>query len=284
MISIGDRVQERRKGLKMSQQALAKDICAQAMVSKIERNEISPSMNIMHQIAERLDVTLSYFYGEESTKDEKEERIDELKMQIRERLKRRDYEAISFLMEGNKEVVQTIVKEEDRTFFDWIQVILDYYIYENIQEAFAQLAAIQYSDISPSLAVEITQSVGTLYYEQKEYNKAIDYFARAEEALSKKVDIQVKAKLYLNYALSLSAKEEYKSALERIILGMDLLIENDSLYLLGDFYYQKGLIQEALDNLGAAYESFQLAASIYKIQKNELAETRTRMIMREWEG
>lgn len=284
MISIGDRVQERRKGLKMSQQALAKDICAQAMVSKIERNEISPSMNIMHQIAERLDVTLSYFYGEESTKNEKEERIDELKMQIRERLKRRDYEAISFLMEGNKEVVQTIVKEEDRTFFDWIQAILDYYIYENIQEAFAQLAAIQYSDISPSLAVEITQSVGTLYYEQKEYNKAIDYFARAEEALSKKVDIQVKAKLYLNYALSLSAKEEYKSALERIILGMDLLIENDSLYLLGDFYYQKGLIQEALDNLGAAYESFQLAASIYKIQKNELAETRTRMIMREWEG
>lgn len=284
MIFIGDRVQERRKGLKMSQQALAKDICAQAMVSKIERNEISPSMNIMHQIAERLDVTLSYFYGEESTKNEKEERIDELKMQIRERLKRRDYEAISFLMEGNKEVVQTIVKEEDRTFFDWIQAILDYYIYENIQEAFAQLAAIQYSDISPSLAVEITQSVGTLYYEQKEYNKAIDYFARAEEALSKKVDIQVKAKLYLNYALSLSAKEEYKSALERIILGMDLLIENDSLYLLGDFYYQKGLIQEALDNLGAAYESFQLAASIYKIQKNELAETRTRMIMREWEG
>ncbi|GAF41053.1 hypothetical protein JCM14202_2971 [Agrilactobacillus composti DSM 18527 = JCM 14202] len=49
----------RRKALGLSQQELAAGICTQATLSKLERNGRIPSLKIMTQLCERLDLTLN---------------------------------------------------------------------------------------------------------------------------------------------------------------------------------------------------------------------------------
>ncbi len=51
----------------MTQGELAENVCTQAMISKIERGDLEPNGNLIEKLARKLRVTVSYFYGEEST-------------------------------------------------------------------------------------------------------------------------------------------------------------------------------------------------------------------------
>lgn len=64
-ISIGDKVIKRRKELKMTQADLAKNICTQSQVSRIEKNEIMPSSETLFLIANKLNVSMDFFFGVE---------------------------------------------------------------------------------------------------------------------------------------------------------------------------------------------------------------------------
>ncbi|MGO1453871.1 MAG: helix-turn-helix domain-containing protein, partial [Alkalibacterium gilvum] len=65
-MKIGEKIRKRRKELKMTQADLSEGICTQAMVSRIEKKKVKPSRELMEKLAERLAVSLHYFYGEDS--------------------------------------------------------------------------------------------------------------------------------------------------------------------------------------------------------------------------
>lgn len=62
--TLGDRIASLRKGKGLSQGDFAKeaDVSREAL-SKYERNEIVPSVQVAARIAEKLDVTLDYLIG-----------------------------------------------------------------------------------------------------------------------------------------------------------------------------------------------------------------------------
>ncbi|MDZ7836233.1 MAG: helix-turn-helix transcriptional regulator [Alkalibacterium sp.] len=63
---MGEKIRKRRKEIKMTQFDLSDGICTQAMISRIEKEKVRPSRELMEKLAERLEVSLHYFYGEDS--------------------------------------------------------------------------------------------------------------------------------------------------------------------------------------------------------------------------
>lgn len=61
---IGKRIYLTRLAKGMSQQELAKGICSQPQISKIEKGEAQPSVPTLFRISERLGVNCYYFIEE----------------------------------------------------------------------------------------------------------------------------------------------------------------------------------------------------------------------------
>ena len=90
-MKIGEKIRKRRKELKMTQADLSEGICTQAMVSRIEKKKVKPSRELMEKLAERLAVSLHYFYGEDSV-ESRYSKMNQLRKLIRQHLERREYE------------------------------------------------------------------------------------------------------------------------------------------------------------------------------------------------
>ncbi|MEW6308050.1 MAG: helix-turn-helix transcriptional regulator [Bacillota bacterium] len=71
-MSLGAKIRMARKGLRMTQKALAGDDFSPALVSQLERDQITPSLASLRVIATRLRRPVSYFLEEEITNRELE--------------------------------------------------------------------------------------------------------------------------------------------------------------------------------------------------------------------
>ncbi|WP_300559370.1 helix-turn-helix transcriptional regulator [Companilactobacillus sp.] len=61
---IGSKFKEQRIKLKLSQAELSAGICTQAVISKIENQNISPSVDILSQLLVKLNLTLNDVFSE----------------------------------------------------------------------------------------------------------------------------------------------------------------------------------------------------------------------------
>ena len=65
---IGDRVRAARMAANMTQQELAGQDFSKSYISAVERGKMTPSLQALGILAERLGVTISYILGEEASK------------------------------------------------------------------------------------------------------------------------------------------------------------------------------------------------------------------------
>lgn len=281
-MNIGTLIKKRRKELNMRQKDLASGICTQAMISKIEGDELNPSMNIVHKIAERLQVPLSYFYSGTFFSDTKDSATHQLINLIRYHLERREYAFIAYLVQSNKEAIENAVFPVEISFFEWIQGILYYYLEKDFQKAINKLSTIGLEDESNSLALEVLHSIGVLYYEEMSYKDALLYFKKGEKLLHKTNDYLVKVKLLFNYSLCLKKLGNIEDALQLLVEGIDIIVKENSLYLLGDFFYQKSLCLIEMREYSDVEENLKIAITIFKLQKNNVFETKASLKLRDF--
>ncbi|MGX6977961.1 helix-turn-helix domain-containing protein [Vagococcus elongatus] len=67
----GTNLKKVRKEMKLSQKQLAEDICSQAMLSRIENNEVIPNALIMTEICKRLNISVEEAMNEHSPHSQK---------------------------------------------------------------------------------------------------------------------------------------------------------------------------------------------------------------------
>ncbi|GEL67938.1 tetratricopeptide repeat protein [Marinilactibacillus psychrotolerans] len=264
---LGEKIKRRRKEISMTQIDLAEGICTQAMVSRLEKQKVRPSRDLMEKLADRMDTPMSYFYGEDSL-ETRHSQVSQLCKMIRQHLERREYDSIAYLVETNYELIARSVGE-DKLFFEWIKGLLYTHRDGDYDKALDHLIAIEEGTKKGELRVEIIDSIGNQYQRKEEYNKAEEYYQKGFESFSEWMGHEKKAKLLLNYSLCLSKQEKYRDSLEKVLQGLELLIENNTLFLLGDFFYQKGHCLEHLDQSRQAVESYKKAAFVFDIQQNE---------------
>lgn len=266
-MELGDIVKNRRRELGITQNQLANKICTQALISRIEHNDIIPKKEILNKIEERLqlkdnELTLVVRFKSNQHK------IDELTAEIREYLIKREYKAIELLLNYHESLIQSSNDINNISFFKWIEASLAHQLHNDSDEALRTMDSIPLDKLENELSIEIINAIGIIYYQNNDFDSAMSYFNQGMEKINSSVHYKVQAKLLFNYALVLEESEQNKETLSILLSAIDLLTENDSLYLLGDFYYMKGFIFNKLNSFHEARDNFELAQAIFKIQNN----------------
>jgi len=266
-MKIGEKLKQRRKEIKMTQADLSEGICTQAMISRIEKKKVRPSRELMEKLAERLEVSLHYFYGEDSVESRYSKTAQLCKL-IRQHLERREYDSVSYLISSNEELIAQAVGE-DKTFFEWVNGLLYAYRDGDNDKALAYLIELEKNTKNGELRIEIIDSIGNQYLRKEDYDLAEQYYQRGFDMFSEWMNHEKKAKLLLNYSVCLAHQKKYSDCLSKVFQGLDLVVSENTLFLLGDFLYYKGYCLEHLDQKEDALGAYKKAWTIFDIQQNE---------------
>lgn len=271
-MQIGQLVKRRRQELDMTQADLARNLCTQAMVSKIERGLLNPSSKTLEKIARRLEVPVSYFYGENGGANN-DEQLMKLEKVIRSHLNKFEYETVDYLLDLNQDKIHQLENDYYSLFFDWINGMMLYYGKNSIDQAIDYLTKVlmDKENVSEfeSIYFDILVSLANLYYEKKDYSTANEHYELALSKAKKEVSFKKKAKLLYNYALNLDSLKQYKDALEITLQGIDLLMENESFYMLGSLYYLKGYLLNKLTNYEEAVDAYQQSVFLFDLTEEK---------------
>lgn len=278
-MSIGNLVKKRRKYLNMTQQELAKGICTQALISKIERDELNPSADIMLKVSERLEVSLSFFYGQNFSNEDKSD-IKKLEQLIRKHLSLRNYHEIKDLIDS-KEIMKEDLSGREEKFFQWISGLLNYYIEHDFDNSLSILKNITLSNKDDGLSTEILMSISSIYIEEEKYTEALDVFKNILLYCNTANDYKLKIKMLFNYSLCLKKLNMYDEAILKVTEGIEVCILNNSMYLLGDLLYQKVLLLLYFKDNEAAKTAAEEAVLIFGLQKNESYRIKAKILLSE---
>lgn len=279
-MGLGDIIKRRRLELGMTQNELADEICTQALISRIENNDLVPKKDILDQIEKRLDFNVSELNIVISM-NTNQHKINELISEIRVYLDRRDYHSIELLIKYNESLIKSCKNIEDISFFKWMTATYLHQVDGNTEDAIEILKEIPLDELDNEMGIEILNSIGLIYYQENNFESALDYFHDGMKKIKPSVDYKVQVKLIFNYALTLEEDDQNKETLSVLLSGLDLLLEKDSLFLLGDFYYMKGFIFNKMNNLDEAKDNFELAQTLFKIQNNTRFYNLTQMALSE---
>lgn len=277
---LGDIIKRRRLELGMTQKELADDICTQALISRIEHNDIVPNKDILEKIENRLNLNVNELNIVISM-NTKQHKVNELISEIRVYLDRRDYHSIKLLIKYNTTLIENCKEIDDIAFFEWMKATCIHQLEGNTDEAIRIINSISLDELDNELSIEIINAVGLIYYEEQVFDVALDYFKDAMKRIRPTIDFKIQVKLIFNYALTLEENNQNQETLSTLLSGLDLLLEKDSLFLMGDFYYMKGFIFNKMNNLDEAKNNFELAQSIFKIQNNTRFYNLTQMALSE---
>jgi transcriptional regulator with XRE-family HTH domain len=271
-LKIGTIVKEKRKELSMTQKDLAEGICVQALISRIENNEVIPSSEKLEKIAKKLNLSRDFFSKSNYSEiDHEVVKIDLTVDIIKKYLEKRDYKSIEYLIEANKYNIEKLENQSNILFFKWIEATLYHHKTKDSDRALAMLNNLPLFESDVEISIQILNAIGRLYYLREEYDNAIEAFTKGLQHLFElnNNNYFIKSKLLFNYSLAALEVGNIKKALNMINEGIELLVENSSIYLLGDFYYQKGRIFREMQDYSEAKEYYKIAFSLFVVQNNE---------------
>ncbi|WP_022793693.1 helix-turn-helix domain-containing protein [Marinococcus halotolerans] len=255
-LTLGTKLKDLRQYYEVSQSELAKSICSQKAISKIERDEMQPTAEILNLIAIKLGVKISYFFDDHEAprfnyiRDTKD-KIDKLI---------RDYDFIEAMNIIREELKNPLFRKPvHKKFLLWKRAILHFKLTNEKEEA---LELLQLARDLKTETLSITEedigiiiNFGTIYMDTKEFNKAVKYFDEAR-TLYKKLPIDqwgpMQTKIYFNTCVVYANSNKFKKGLKVVDEGIKNVYEQESLYLLGELYYQKGICLYYLGNIKEA--------------------------------
>lgn len=274
---IGRKVKELRSFYRISQVELCEDICNQSFISKLEKGLVHPSANMLSMIAERLGVHAQYFFDPfaDVTK-------------VNYMYKVIDYIADNMDRSNYKEVLKMVAAEENNPIFHrpdlkqyllWRKGICLFHLYEDETNALACLE--EALELNPTtnknksereldimLSKAIIHSVTGNHGEAETgYEILLKEAARHPYLLNQKLVLRI----YYNYSKNKFDQEKYKSSFKVAEEGVRMCLKTDSLYMLGEFYYQCGqsgwtggqiTIKEAL-------RFYEKAEAVFRLRDNE---------------
>ncbi|WP_298788362.1 helix-turn-helix domain-containing protein [uncultured Marinococcus sp.] len=256
ILTLGTKLKDLRQYYEVSQSELAKSICSQKAISKIERNEMQPTAEILNLIAIKLGVKISYFFDDHEAprfnyiRDTKD-KIDKLI---------RDYDFIEAMNIIREELKNPLFRKPvHKKFLLWKRAILHFKLTNEKEEA---LELLQLARDLKTETLSITEedigiiiNFGTIFMDTKEFSKAVKYFDEAR-TLYKKLPIDqwgpMQTKIYFNTCVVYANSNKFKEGLKVVDEGIKNVYEQESLYLLGELYYQKGICLYYLGNIKEA--------------------------------
>lgn len=267
---LGELIKELRIKNQLSQNELAKGICTQALISKVEKGETIPSIDIFKQLAKRLNVPLDYIIKRMDYLNY--DYIDELYYQIRRLLRERNYTEIYSLVLSEKRS-PSVSNMYHKQFLMWQEGICLYHINKDMNSSLSilhqALDLIEGSEGNIERTIEILNSIGVIYFEEQQYHSALTQFEEAIHLLEHSILIQdqtIFIKVYYNHAKVLTRLNSHEQSIHFCNKGLQRCLHMESNYLLGELYYHKGYNLRILDRSQESIAEFEKSIALFEIQ------------------
>ncbi|MBW8103731.1 helix-turn-helix transcriptional regulator [Streptococcus pneumoniae] len=234
MNTLAEKFRLKRKELRLSQQTLAKGICEQSQISKIERGHFIPSADLLFKLSQRLEVPLDYFFNEQI---EIKSNLSNFKQLSARLLDDRNYDDLEYLYKIEVER-STFLTLEDRTYLEWIKAIIDFYQYELQFEAISHLENILSKVASTTLIyLKVLNTLSNFYsLVGREEDYEANYSHLIELYQTKNLHHQEVLFGYIrvryNYVHYLVSKEKYNEAMQEALETIELCKERQTSYQL----------------------------------------------------
>ncbi|PLT35827.1 helix-turn-helix domain-containing protein [Bacillus sp. V5-8f] len=272
---IGQKIKELRKQIGLSQGELAKGICTQAQISKIEKGDVYPYASTLYLISQRLGVDVNYFFDIGMTP--RLDYVQEVETQLKTARKNMNYLEIEQIVKSEEN--NPLFKQNKRNYqlLLWHKGIYQYMVYkmtgQAIQTLEGAIALTQPTEkIHSEREIEILLSIGSIYFEEKDYGKAIETYSSCNNYLSLLPylsDSTVKTHIYYNMARTLTRVKRYAESVLRCEEAIKWCIAKSSLFLLGELHYHIGYNFELLGDFHSAKENMLKARLIFELQKDD---------------
>lgn len=256
----------------MTQTSLAKGICTQAVISKIENSESIPSTDNFIAICKKLEIpTFEILKVLEFDVSSQEEYFFSEELQAI--YYKEDYEAINQII--NKLIKVDELNEEERVYYDWLNSTLNFYYNGNEIEALSSVENIleSYTKSDIRLYDRIIQSLAVMYHHVGKNKESLELFQKIEHEII--FSDSLKFKIYSLYYLAKIYQElkEYSKSLSYNSQAIDYLLAEESMFCLGKLFLQESQILHLQSFNQEALVSCNKAIAIFDIENKNYLKT-----------
>ncbi|MBE5109043.1 helix-turn-helix domain-containing protein [Bacillus thuringiensis] len=274
--NLGITIKELRIKKNISQSELCHGICSQSQISKIEKGMIYPSSILLYQLSERLGIDPNSIFA--LTQNKKLRYTENVKCVMRDCIRQHQYKELYEIVKKEKNE-NNFQSTEDKQFLVWHEAIAIYRVNNSIKSALTLLnnalkLTLTSIDSLSEREIDILHTMAIFHAENKEYKKSINIFKRCLHNFNKldfPRDKEIKLKIIYNLSKVLSYTCQYEEAIKYIDKGIQLAINLNTLYLLGELYYGKGsnLLKLKQSNDENVANNMKKALFIFELTKNE---------------
>lgn len=239
---IGQIIRELRLSSGLSQESLAKNICSQAQISKLEVGYEIPYSNTLYEISKKLGVDMNYFF--EVIETPEVELVKKVQNKIRECVRTKDYKTILQIVNKYKNNPSFQITSS-RQFLLWHEAIAQYYCFPNKKDQVLTklkkaLSLTQINkDFYKEREIEILISIAVIYNECKLFDQATCTYLQALksfEQLPQVKNMNIKIRILYDLSRNLYEKKEYDKSNKYAVQGIDLCIKQKTFYLMGELF------------------------------------------------
>lgn len=261
-------IKTKRKNLHLSQKALAEGICTQTIISRLEKEEVTPSIDIFFKIVKKLDIPMNEVAELFDISIKESDFYNTLyTSEIEELLYKRDYKTLSIILSS---VNNKNLDEEDSIFYDWINSILTYHIDNKLDLALAKLQTLLEKTKEGTLIYcNILNTIGNLYSEKNLPDVAMPYFQKIIPYHHLLMGTPSEQSFYYGIARIYMANNELNEATKWNSLAISKLLEAKSFKMLGDNYFLQAFILERQKLYTNAMDSCNKAINFFILENNE---------------
>lgn len=274
---IGERIKQQRKELGLTQQDLAKNITTQTMISKIENGQINPSVKMIEKIIKQLGIDSIHLLDDTQNTNKQ---LDLLEERIRRQLHKQNFREAERLMLKHQSLISKVENEYYECFFNWINQVLAYFLDDfgafSIEKVHDLLES---STPFPKMKFSIHNFLGNVYSDKEDFEQStLQYELALQE---KQTSYEQKTDALYNLAHNLMLLGKIQEALDIVIEGIDLLVQHDSMFNLGYFYFLKGYLLGESEFHTEALEAYENALIVFRIKNYTKMMTKVKFNIKE---
>lgn len=273
-MKVGTIIKDARRAKGLNQQELSKGICTQATISNVESNRSMPNVQTLKLIADRLTIDFGELMSYMSEKSEQKEMLQLAKVSLK---KKDYEKTKKILVENLKIIELSSSELKEYYYYFGMAELLGNSNFQDAMYHFnlglQQVVKTKMNIIETSTI----NAIGIAYFMENEIEKAKFYFEKSltqlEEMRSSNdnfLDLTECIKIYYHSAKYYTHVNEYNKANDLLSKAIDLQKKEKKLPGLEMLYFEKGVNFALSNELAAGKKMIFIALGLCEVNSNEI--------------
>lgn len=268
-------IKTKRQAQGMTQRALAQGICTQAVISKIEKGTVMPSVELFAKLSSRLALSQEEINQLFHVRNLAQQTI--FNQEMRRILEQRDYKALEVVL---NRLDPTQLAGDDVYYYQWLQAVNDYSLSQDVESYRSRLMKLldQVAGL-PALYCQVLASIGLLNMDLEAYQVARSYYETILVRLDSLEDCRFKMRVYYRLAEICLAMNDQEAAYHYYSEALEVAKAAESFYLLGLTYLGLTKLLENQAMIEEARTACQKALQVFELEGAESGANQARWVL-----